>query len=299
MSAGSFFRASVRRARGLAPVWVGPRLLRPDVEHVGSDLVLNLDILSGWPDAPAPTIEDCTGGTPPLSGTPVQAPTGAPFAGGGDSFAGDLHTARDGMGCEALAPEGTSGARQEDGPPANASESHIEIHAKASVEAVVAHMREATEEGVSRLAARRSAAATSEIMDVTAGETAPEQDGRMTSAPSKTANKGPRTGLQLAQRDQTRERPRDTGGVTAGETAPLPRRRAPSLGLIDLRLVPSEMDLRAQQQLDIVRAKVAPRPPRPGMTTCRCSDGFLVPDTFGRDCIEPRCPLKGAKAGAR
>lgn len=81
-------------------------------------------------------------------------------------------------GLEGSAPEGTSGAQAgaiEQSDPANADQSRTEYHAKAGDEAAgTEHASPCPAvEPVSRPAAGRSAAATSEPMDVTAGETAP------------------------------------------------------------------------------------------------------------------------------
>lgn len=95
--------------------------------------------------------------------------------------AGDNPQADDASGLEGSAPEGTSGAlagTKEHLVPANADQSRLKSRAKAGDE--VAGTEHASPcpatEPVSRPAAGRSAAATSEPMDVTAGETAPHPD---------------------------------------------------------------------------------------------------------------------------
>lgn len=137
--------------------------------------------------------------------------------------------------------------------------------AKAGDEAVVGARAEATVEPVSRPAAGRSAAATSEQMDVTAGETAPAPIAR--SAPSAPLREP----------------------VTA---------RLPEGGKLDLNKVPSSMEQQARPA-GLAPKAAAPVVDRGDMVPCRCGakglTGYgMVPRWFGKDCIETGCPLKDA-----
>lgn len=153
MSGASFYRASARRARQLPPAWAA----FPYAGHRTMAVVM-AEETADWPDAPLPE-EIQTFAFP----------------------AGDARAADSEGGCAALAPEGTSGAPAGDGyHPANASAPHNDFvsGAKAGVETAGTERARPrpVAEPVSRPAAGRSAAATSEIMDVTAGETAPDSD---------------------------------------------------------------------------------------------------------------------------
>lgn len=84
------------------------------------------------------------------------------------------------------------------------------------------------------------------------------------------------------------ERVTDLPPATAPVVPLVPRPRAPR---IDLALAPSGMERRFEG----VPLERAPRPcAAEGMAYCRCHPDGLVPAWFGRDCIEPRCGLKGS-----
>lgn len=175
MSGGSYFRASARRARQLPPAWVafpypGHRTMADVMASEGPVTVTSI-----WP-APSSAMAGLGGTFPDWPDAPLPDETEAFALPAGDARAADSEG-----GCAALAPEGTSGAPAGDGyHPANASAPHNDFasRAKAGVEtAGTEHARPCpVVEPVSRPAAGRSAAATSEKMDVTAGETAPDPD---------------------------------------------------------------------------------------------------------------------------
>lgn len=164
------------------------------------------------------------------------------------------------------------------------------IHAKARDEAPAPMLERAGVERVSRPAAGRSAAATSEVMDVTAGETVPEFETSKAGGDTATRNpvtfaeepvSRPADGLSSAP-ERRITTPAAPGPVSCPQwTAPACR--------IDISSAPSGMERTFE-------GKPMERTPAPalsqGMAYCRCHPEGLVPDWFGRDCIEPRCGLK-------
>lgn len=62
---------------------------------------------------------------------------------------------------------------------------------------------------------------------------------------------------------------------------------------VDLSRICSRMDGMYRQAQATQRASVAPAE---GKVSCKCYPEGLVPEWFGADCIEPRCPLKGSAA---
>ncbi|WP_146037195.1 hypothetical protein [Novosphingobium guangzhouense] len=145
---------------------------------------------------------------------------------------------------------------------------------------------------MSRPAAGRSAAATSEVMDVTAGETAPEFETSKVGVEAATCNPAafaeepvsrPADGLSSApeRRITTPAAPGPVPYSHPNWTAPACR--------IDISSVPSGMER-------TFKGKPMERTPTPamaqGMAYCRCHPEGLVPEWFGRDCIEARCGLK-------
>lgn len=140
MSAGMFFRASVRRAAVLPPMWVGRgagglRQAQPErIEVSGSIPLIDLQL---------PVVEH---------------------------VAADARCGRDGSAAAVTSGATTGPLEGED--PANADQTWTESQAKARDEARGADSPVA--ERVSRPGRGRSQPATSEIMDVAAGETAPD-----------------------------------------------------------------------------------------------------------------------------
>lgn len=149
------------------------------------------------------------------------------------------------------------------------------IHAKARDEAPAPRLKRAGVERVSRAAAGRSAAATSEIMDVTAGETA---------LLSKAAHVVP--AAQAVPPERVTVLPPATAPVDPVK----PRPRAPR---INLSTAPSGME-RLYEGTPLERITIPCL--RQGTAYCRCNPEGLVPDWFGRDCIEPHCGLKGSNS---
>lgn len=135
-------------------------------------------------------------------------------------------------------------------------------------------------EPVSRPAAGRSAAATSEFMDVTAGETAPVAN-PVKAAPPKQAS-APVTVMAALP--------------LAVSTRPAPA-RAPigPTGKIDIAAVPSGMEAAAQKWKAPAEHNSAlpPVPGEDGKVWCAGCDA-RVPTWFGRDCISATCSLKGS-----
>lgn len=136
-----------------------------------------------------------------------------------------------------------------------------EYQAKAGDETQGGHASEPCVEPVSRAAAGRSAAATSEPMDVTAGET----------APTAKVTKSVTLARPIAERIDLSTVP------SAMERPPAPSAFAPAIA--------ASQDKR---EID-------------GQVPCRCGakglHGYgMVPRWFGRDCIEAACPLKAAAA---
>lgn len=162
-----------------------------------------------------------------------------------------------------------------------------EHQAKAGDETQGGQASEPCAEPVSRAAAGRSAAATSEPMDVTAGETAPmlsqllddiAMDARLASY-----------------------RQEEAPAPVAKATKPVALAR-PIAERIDLSTVPSGMERQAVATA-FAPAIAASQDKREidGQVPCRCGakgiHGYgMVPRWFGRDCIEAACPLKAAAA---
>lgn len=163
-----------------------------------------------------------------------------------------------------------------------------EIRANAGVEARGGRTGDPCVESVSRPAAGRSAATTSEIMDVTAGETAPVSD--------PVSDKDP-----ASLRDPVGAMPPKpvSAPVAVEPQAPLPDclplARAP-LVKIALDPVPSSMEATAAQWRkavpDFSNNPLPPVPGKDGKVWCGGCDA-RVPTWFGRDCISTACALKG------
>lgn len=196
-----------------------------------------------------------------------------------------------GDGCEGQAPEGTRGTATERKtcPPMPVKRApRSRSRAKAGDEAGgTEHARPRPPvEPVSRPVAGRSATATSERMDVTAGETAPVSDTK--------AGDDAKPGVPPSGTVELVTRP--TGGLAPEPgrapaiTAPAPDPvRSPR---IDLASAPSGMEDAARQW------EVPPRPApevqaaiAAGKVWCGPCDAF-VPGWFGNDCISSRCGLK-------
>lgn len=193
-----------------------------------------------WPDAPLPQEFEC-----PAEG---------------------YATADHGGGCEGSAPEGTSGASVEQPgyAPANVDQRHLDTRSRANAgdEAEGVKLKAPAVEPVSRAAAGRSAAATSEPMDVTAGETAP------VAAPVSSK------GLAVAERI-------DLGSIVSE----MDRQAAKGKAARAAHAVAAAPDLGGLKVLC-----------RCGASAPGAAHG-LVPTWFGRDCIERDCALKGSACG--
>jgi len=196
-----------------------------------------------------------------------------------------------GGGPEGSAPEGTSGGPacgalhdpaepQVNAPADNADQPHPSLarsRAKAGDETqVVATTAEACVEPVSRPGAGRSASATSEIMDATAGETAPQFASG--------------AGDGFASVDPAPVSPPATVPCKVAGGEPVAGKR----GLIDLAAAPSSMELRSAPA-----ATAAPRVALvdDGKVFCRGCDA-RVPAWFGQGCIAGDCDLRGGGRAA-
>lgn len=136
-------------------------------------------------------------------------------------------------------------------------------------------------EPVSRPAGGRAAAATSEFMDVTAGETAPVPN-PAEAAPPKQASAPVAVMAALPLAVSTRPAP---ARAPIGPT-----------GKIDIAAVPSGMEAAAQKWKapDEQRSALPPVPGEDGKVWCAGCDA-RVPTWFGRDCISATCSLKGSQ----
>lgn len=153
--------------------------------------------------------------------------------------------------------------------------------AKAGDEAQGGRICEPCMEPVSRPAAGRSAAATSEFMDVTAGETAPVPN-PAEAAPPKQASAPVAVMAALPLAVSTRPTP---ARAPIGPT-----------GKIDIAAVPSGMEAAAQKWRapEEQRNALPPVPGEDGKVWCAGCDA-RVPTWFGRDCISATCSLKGSQ----
>jgi hypothetical protein len=126
-------------------------------------------------------------------------------------------------------------------------------------------------------------------MDVTAGETAPKFINSKASVETATLN-------PVAFAEEPVSRPAD--GLASAPERPVTTLAAPGpvspkwiapACRIDIASAPSGMERKFE-------GTPMERTPTPalaqGMAYCRCHPEGLVPDWFGRDCIEPRCGLK-------
>lgn len=153
----------------------------------------------------------------------------------------EYSTAERARRCDGRAPAGPKGpAAGCDIVPRNARQARTQSNPVRKPIDEAATRTSVAAETVSRPAGGRSPAATSEPMDVTAGETAPELSGRLDDLGSVQdgLHKCPRTGLHLAQRDQGANACAPES-VTAGETAPASKPASPA----DLiRRIAAELD---------------------------------------------------------